>query len=320
MTKKRGLGSKRGLDALISSIKQEKPLVTPTAPLQTPSLQADKADSTAQTQTTVHKVISMAVEHLQAGKYQPRTDIKESSLQELADSISEHGVMQPIVIRALGADDPKTGDSVTHEIIAGERRWRASKLAGLTHIPAIERVLSDEVAIALALIENIQREDLSVLEQAAALARFHSEFGLSHAMIAKLVGKARATITNLLRLNQLHDDVKQLMTDGKLDMGHARTLLALSPEQQPVIAHKIVQANMTVRDAEKLIKSILNPESPKAPDPDKGVNAPLSQKLSDRLGASVKVKQHKDGKGSMEILFYSVDELNELLNQLGVTD
>ncbi len=314
MTKKRGLGSKRGLEALIGSIRKEQTLSVQVVSV-SPAAAANGGDD-----GDAPQIVMMAVDCLQAGKYQPRSNIKEEALQELAQSIAEHGVMQPIVVRPLKDSDPKTHTKITHEIIAGERRWRASKQANLSHIPAIVRQMPDEVAIALALIENIQREDLSVLEQAVALERFHSEFGLSHAQIAKLVGKARATITNLLRLNQLHDDVKALMTQGKLDMGHARALLALSPKQQPIIAQKVVQGDMTVREAEKLIKSILNPESTKALDPNKGINESLSQKLSDRLGASVKVKQHKDGKGSMEILFYSLDELNELLGQLGIQD
>lgn len=253
---------------------------------------------------------------LQSGKYQPRRDIKEEALQELAESVRQHGVMQPIVIRSL-LDGESKADGITHEIIAGERRWRAAKLAGLTTIPAIERVLSDEVAIALALIENIQREDLTVLEQAAALERFHTEFGMSHAMIADVVGKARTTVSNLLRLNALHDEVKAFMMDNLLDMGHARTLLSLSKDQQPIIAKKIIHADMTVREAEKLVKSILHPE-PKAVLVNSREVIALNQKLSDALGATVKLKQGKDGKGSVEIFFHSHDELSGLMAQLGV--
>ncbi|MGK8250892.1 ParB/RepB/Spo0J family partition protein [Moraxella lacunata] len=253
---------------------------------------------------------------LQSGKYQPRRDIKEEALQELAESVRQHGVMQPIVIRPL-LDGESKADGITHEIIAGERRWRAAKLAGLTTIPAIERVLSDEVAIALALIENIQREDLTVLEQAAALERFHTEFGMSHAMIADVVGKARTTVSNLLRLNALHDEVKAFMMDNLLDMGHARTLLSLSKDQQPIIAKKIIHADMTVREAEKLVKSILHPE-PKAVSVNSREVIALNQQLSDALGATVKLKQGKDGKGSVEIFFHSHDELSGLMAQLGV--
>lgn len=306
MTKKRGLSSGRGLDVLMGTIKQEKAYQD--------SLQAQGVQTT-QTDDDV-ALVEIAVEKLQSGKYQPRRDMNEAALAELSASIAKHGVMQPIVIRPLLAGENK-GEGVTHEIIAGERRWRAAKMAGLKTIPAIHRVLSDELAIALALIENIQREDLNVLEQAAALQRFHTEFGMSHAMIAEVVGKARATVTNLLRLNALHDEVKACMLEGKLDMGHARTLLPLPSAQQPIVAKKIIAGNMTVREAEKLVKSILNPE-PKKPTINSHEIVALNQKLSDALGATVKLKQGKDGKGSMEIFFYSDDELSSLLTQLNI--
>lgn len=307
MAKKRGLGSKRGLDALVGTIKQEKQLLQAT--------DAPQADVT-QTQGDI-KLLDIELERLQSGKYQPRQNIDDDSLAELAESIRQHGVMQPIVVRPL-LDSERKNDTVTHEIIAGERRWRASKLAGLDSIPAIERVLSDEVAIALALIENIQREDLNVLEQAEALQRFHTEFGLSHGMIAQIIGKARTTVSNLLRLNQLHDEVKALMRQGELDMGHARTLLALSCEQQPIIAKKIIASGMTVRDAEQLVKSIISPEPAKSTSTNKPEITILNQRLSDHFGATVKLKQGKNGKGSVEIFFHSDDELDGLLSQLGV--
>lgn len=260
-------------------------------------------------------LVQMDVERLQAGKYQPRRDMSESALAELASSIRQHGVMQPIVIRPLLSGEEKVSDKVTHEIIAGERRWRAAKMADQSTIPAIERALSDELAIALALIENIQREDLSVIEQAAALQRFHTEFGMSHAMIADVVGKARTTVSNLLRLNHLNEVVKTHLSEGRIDMGHARALLSLSSEQQPIIAEKIIDASMTVRDAEKLVKSILNPDKDSKtikPRLDGEVEK-LSQKLSDFLGTTVKFKQKKGGKGSVEIFFHSPEELDELL-------
>ncbi|MDO4427011.1 MAG: ParB/RepB/Spo0J family partition protein [Moraxella sp.] len=307
MTKKRGLSSSRGLDALMGTIKQEKAYQDS---LQTQGVQATQSDDDV-------ALIEIAVEKLQSGKYQPRRDMNEAALAELSASIAKHGVMQPIVIRPLLAGENK-GEGVTHEIIAGERRWRAAKMAGLKTIPAIHRVLSDELAIALALIENIQREDLNVLEQAAALQRFHTEFGMSHAMIAEVVGKARATVTNLLRLNALHDEVKACMLEGKLDMGHARTLLPLPNAQQPIVAKKIIMQNMTVREAEKLVKSILNPEPAKPVSINSHEIVALNQKLSDALGATVKLKQGKDGKGSMEIFFYSEDELSSLLTQLNI--
>ena len=263
-------------------------------------------------------LVQIDVTRLQAGKYQPRRDMSETALAELASSIEQHGVMQPIVIRPLLANEDKSEAFVTHEIIAGERRWRAAKMAGKSVIPAIERALSDELAIALALIENIQREDLSVIEQAAALQRFHTEFGMSHAMIAEVVGKARTTVSNLLRLNQLHDTVKDHLATSALDMGHARTLLALSSEQQPIIAQKIIDAGMTVREAEKLVKSILQP-APKTSRPEQVQSRDverLTQRLTDMLGAEVKLKHKKDGQGSVEIFFHNHDQLAALIKHI----
>ena len=263
-------------------------------------------------------LVQIDVTRLQAGKYQPRRDMSETALAELASSIKQHGVMQPIVIRPLLANEDKSEAFVTHEIIAGERRWRAAKMAGKSVIPAIERALSDELAIALALIENIQREDLSVIEQAAALQRFHTEFGMSHAMIAEVVGKARTTVSNLLRLNQLHDTVKDHLASSALDMGHARTLLALSSEQQPIIAQKIIDGGMTVREAEKLVKSILQP-APKANRIEQAQSRDaerLTQRLTDMLGAQVKLKHKKDGQGSVEIFFESQDQLAALIKHI----
>lgn len=341
MTKKRGLGTKRGLEALMGNIKRERDLtaeaIMPTvAPAFTQKSTNPKTTNTDKNtnkntdklntpKSTQHlptqdgeqvTLIQIAPTRLQSGKYQPRRDIKEEALKELAESVRQHGVMQPIVIRPL-LEGERKAQGITHEIIAGERRWRAARLAGLNTIPAIERVLSDEVAIALALIENIQREDLTVLEQAAALERFHTEFGMSHAMIADVVGKARTTVSNLLRLNALHDEVKAFMMDNLLDMGHARTLLSLSKDQQPIIAKKIIHADMTVREAERLVKSILHPK-PKAVSINSREIIALNQRLSDALGARVKLKQGKDGKGSVEIFFHSHDELSELMTQLGV--
>ncbi len=265
-------------------------------------------------------LVQIDVQRLQAGKYQPRRDMGETALAELASSIEQHGVMQPIVIRPLLASEDKSNDEVTHEIIAGERRWRAAKMAGKAVIPAIERALSDELAIALALIENIQREDLSVIEQAAALQRFHTEFGMSHAMIAEVVGKARTTVSNLLRLNQLHETVKDHLSNSALDMGHARTLLALSSEQQPIIAQKIIDGNMTVREAEKLVKSILQPttKTSRTDATESHDIERLTQRLTDALGAQVKLKHKKDGQGSVEIFFHNQDELAALIKHLNV--
>lgn len=260
-----------------------------------------------------YNLLHIAVNRLQRGKYQPRIELGEEALQELASSIKQHGVMQPIVIRPL---NQPVGE-VTHEIIAGERRWRAAQIAGLDHIPAIIRPMSDDLAIALALIENIQREDLSVMEQAVALQRFHDEFGMSHAQIADVVGKARTTVSNLLRLNQLHEDVKTALNDGQLDMGHARALLSLSAGQQPMIARKIVNEQLTVRQTEQLVKQILNPQLEEKPIKELDYERlRLNQQLSERLGAVVKVKGTSGGKGSIEIFFHTPEELQALLAQL----
>ena len=352
MAKKRGLAANRGLDALLGSIKKEKqitasalqddtaaPDVSSASVAPTHAQPTQAADDNVSSRSTraprSHakarnsqinsdgsedqiSLVQIEVGRLQAGKYQPRRDMSETALAELASSINQHGVMQPIVIRPLLAREDKSSADVTHEIIAGERRWRAAKMAGKTVIPAIERALSDELAIALALIENIQREDLSVIEQAAALQRFHTEFGMSHAMIADVVGKARTTVSNLLRLNQLHDTVKDHLATGALDMGHARTLLALSSDQQPIIAQKIIDGGMTVREAEKLVKSILQPASkPSRSEQANDRDAKrLMQRLTDALGAEVKLKHKKDGQGSLEIFFHNQDELAALITQL----
>lgn len=302
MTKKRGLSRSRGLDVLMGNIKKERQIAGIVA-----------SDSTTQAQTQDElRLVQMPVECLQAGRYQPRRDMDESALAELASSIAKHGVMQPIVVRPLLPKELKD-NGITHEIIAGERRWRAAKLANLSHIPVIHRQLSDEVAIALALIENIQREDLNALEQATALQRFHTEFGMSHAMIADVVGKARATVTNLLRLNDLHDTVKDYMMKNQIDMGHARALLSLPDEMQPTIAKKIIDGNLTVRKSEELVKSILNPKQTTQKNLECDM---LNQRLSDALGATVKVKQSQGGRGSMEIFFHSNEEMHALVAQL----
>ncbi|ERL54820.1 ParB/RepB/Spo0J family partition protein [Psychrobacter aquaticus] len=297
-----------------SNRKARVPRTTIKAPVN--KVRANGADtSVAEDQISL---VQIDVMRLQAGKYQPRRDMSETALAELASSIEQHGVMQPIVIRPLLANEDKSEAFVTHEIIAGERRWRAAKMAGKLVIPAIERALSDELAIALALIENIQREDLSVIEQAAALQRFHTEFGMSHAMIAEVVGKARTTVSNLLRLNQLHDTVKDHLANSALDMGHARTLLALSSEQQPIIAQKIIDGGMTVREAEKLVKSILQP-TPKATRVEQAQSRDaeqLTRRLTDMLGAEVKLKHKKDGQGSVEIFFHSQDQLAALIKHI----
>lgn len=288
-TKKRGLAKGRGLDALLGSIQKEK--------LQ---LEVQSLDHGQLKQIDVNL--------LKRGEYQPRRFIQEQDLQELAASIEKHGVMQPIVIRPI--DD----EQHPYEIIAGERRWRAAQLAGLTEIPAIVRDLTDQVAIALALIENIQRQDLNPIDQAMALQRFHDEFGLSHQEIAETVGKARTTVSNLLRLLTLAEPVKELMQQGSLDMGHARAILTLKAKDQLKVAQHVIEKNLSVRQTEQLVRDFNAPkqEKPKsaiAPDIQQ-----LTQRLSERFSADVKIDYNKQGKGKLTISYHSLEELDGILN------
>jgi ParB family chromosome partitioning protein len=290
--KKRGLAKGRGLDALLGSVKKEKQhLSVNTADLEDGQLE------------------QISVEILQRGQYQPRQHIADEALQELSDSIKQHGVMQPIVIRKVSSD----GEDAQYEIIAGERRWRAAKLAGLTHVPAIVRDMSDQVAIALALIENIQRQDLNPMEQALALQRFHEEFGLSHQEIAETVGKARASVSNLLRLLSLEESVKVLLDKQKIDMGHARALLPLKKTEQAKIAQQVVAKGLSVRQTEQLVRELQKPvlSSEKA-KPSSDINQ-LIEKLTEKFGAEVQIDHNAKGKGKIVIKYHSLDELDGIL-------
>ena len=295
MSKKRGLAQGRGLDALLGSIKQA-------------------SQEVKNTQNAQDELQHIEVGQLQRGAYQPRREIANEQVAELADSIKRHGIMQPIVVRRLGDHA-----AVPFEIIAGERRWRAAQLAGLTHIPALVRNIPDELAIALALIENIQREDLNPMEQALALQRFHDEFGMSHQEIADTVGKARATVSNLLRLISLHDDVKTMLDHGDFDMGHARALLALDASQQPKCAQAIVQRQLSVRGAEALVKDFLNNNGKKKAavsnhqDPDV---SRMEHQLSDRLGARVSIQHSQNGTGRMQIRYTNLDEFEGIVEKV----
>lgn len=289
--KKRGLG--RGLDALLTTGK-------PAAPAESQS---------ENRQTELQK---LPVEWLQPGKYQPRKDMSQDALEELASSIRAQGVIQPIVVRPVGTD--------RFEIIAGERRWRASQLAGLAEVPCILKDVPDEAAVAIALIENIQREDLNAMEEAVALQRLLSEFELTHQQVADAVGKSRATVTNLLRLNQLADEVKTLLEHGDIEMGHARAILALPAEQQPDIGRIIAAKQLTVREAESLIRRLLEPvpvKENKAKDPDV---AALESKLSERFGAPVSISYNRKGKGELVINYSSLPELDGILHKLGLSE
>ena len=283
--KKRGLG--RGLDALLGG-----------STAATLEEEAVKVDS--------RELQHLPLDLIQRGKYQPRRDMDPSALEELANSIKVQGVMQPIVVRPIGGG--------RFEIIAGERRWRASQQAGLDKIPAMVREVPDEAAIAMALIENIQREDLNPIEEAVALQRLQQEFELTQQQVADAVGKSRVTITNLLRLIALPEEIKTLLAHGDLEMGHARALLGLPLEQQVEGARHVVARGLTVRQTEALVRQWLNskdkPAEKAKADPD--INR-LEQRLAEKLGAPVQIKHGSKGKGQLVIRYSSLDELQGVL-------
>ena len=249
----------------------------------------------------------LPLEFLQRGKYQPRIDFDEAALQELADSIKAQGVMQPIVVRSTGAD--------RYEIVAGERRWRASQLAALDTIPAIVRDISDETAIAMALIENIQRENLNPLEEARALKRLQTEFDLSQQEVATAVGKSRPVIANLMRLLSLEREVSEMLEHGRIDAGHGKVLLALDGGDQVRAARKVVDSKLSVRQTEGLVKAMLAPAVDTAPqrkDPD--IDR-LERQLSERFGTKV-VIENKNGRGKLVIQYSDLDVLDGILNRI----
>lgn len=288
--KKRGLG--RGLDALLTNGR-------PVA-----------AGNVAQVESHPHELQKLPIEFLQPGKYQPRKDMSQDALEDLASSIRAQGIIQPIVVRQIADNN--------YEIIAGERRWRASQIAGLAEVPCIIKNVPDEAAVAIALIENIQREDLNAMEEAVALQRLSTEFELTHQQVADAVGKSRTTVTNLLRLNQLADDVKTLLEHGDIEMGHARALLTLTPEQQSDAGRIIAAKQMTVREAEALVRRIIDPlppAEPKIKDPDV---AALEQCLSEKFAAPVQISYSKKGKGELVIGYSNLAELDGILAKLGM--
>ncbi|ASM51631.1 chromosome partitioning protein, ParB family [Pseudoalteromonas espejiana DSM 9414] len=298
--KKRGLG--RGLDALLSSSK----------PAPSPSKEQDTVNVTDVVQTPAQAADSelqkLPIEFLHSGKYQPRKDMSEEALEELASSIRSQGIIQPIVVRPIAEN--------SFEIIAGERRWRAAQIAKLESVPCIVKDVPDEAAVAIALIENIQREDLNAMEEAIALNRLLNEFELTHQQVADAVGKSRTTVTNLLRLNNLNNDVKILLEHGDIEMGHARCLLALEGEPQSDAARLAVAKALTVRETEKLVRSILEPVAAKeAPEKDPDVKR-LEQKLADNLGAKVEINYNAKGKGKLVISYTNLDELDGILNRI----
>mgnify|MGYP005840882831 CR=1 FL=1 len=254
----------------------------------------------------------LPVDLLERGRFQPRTEFDPEAMQELADSIRAQGVVQPIVVRPLTEG--------RYEIVAGERRWRAAALAGLGEIPALVREIADEAAVAVALIENIQREDLNPLEEASALHRLTGEFGMTHQAVAEAVGRSRAAVSNLLRLLELAPEVKQWVNERRLEMGHARALLALEPEHQVAAARQVVSRGLSVRETEKLVRRWLagGAERPPPPRPDPDLQR-LQERLSERLGATVQIRQDPKGRGRgrLEIRYSSLDQLDGILERLG---
>lgn len=289
--KKPGLG--RGLDALLGG-------------------GSGRPDSSASAdQKDILKTLPVDV--LQRGRYQPRQDFEPTALQELADSIKAQGVVQPIVVRPLAAQPGK------YEIIAGERRWRATQLAGLHEIPVVIRDVPDQAAMAMALIENIQREELNPVEEATALQRLIDEFALTHSQAAEAVGRSRAAVTNLLRLLSLSEEAKRLLEKGELEMGHARALLALDLSLQSQAARQVVSRGLSVRETEQLVRKLLQPKEPgfKATsstlDPD---TRQLQEQLSEKLGARVQFQHTAKGKGKLVISYNNLDELDGILQHI----
>ncbi|AOY90314.1 chromosome partitioning protein ParB [Marinobacter salinus] len=287
--KKRGLGE-RGLGALLAGSKV--------------NLDQELKDHDGELR-------EVPIDLIQRGRFQPRRDMDPAALQELADSIRQQGVMQPVVVRPIAEG--------RYELIAGERRWRATQMAQLDSIPAIIRDVPDEAAIAMALIENIQRENLNPIEEAFALQRLQDEFGLTQAQVAEAVGKSRTTITNLLRLIGLTEDVRLMLEHGDLEMGHGRAMLTLPPEQQMQVAKQVVAKSLSVRQTEALVRRIQQetPESKagKKTAPDPNIRA-LQDDLAERLGARVSIAHGQRGKGKLVIEYSSLDELDGILGHI----
>ena len=305
VTKKKRLG--RGLDALLSQS---------SARAQETGGDAPAAESDA--------LREIPVDLLQRGRYQPRTDMRQESLEDLADSIRAQGVVQPIVVRPLDSAGGSTaggGAETRYEIVAGERRWRAAQIAGLDTIPAVVRQIPDEAAVAMALIENIQREDLNPLEEAQALSRLIAEFDMTHQQAAGAVGRSRAAVSNLLRLLELGEEVKKLVEARKLEMGHARALLALTdPAAQLEAARRVAKGQLSVRATEQLVQKLAAPR--KKPSAGKRVKTVdpdvrrLESQVAERLGARVELEHGAGGKGRLVIRYNSLDELEGILEHI----
>ncbi|EHU4929738.1 ParB/RepB/Spo0J family partition protein [Vibrio vulnificus] len=289
---KRGLG--KGLDALLS----------------TSSLAREKQHIATQSQalSAEGELTDIAVGQLQPGVYQPRKDMSPQALEELTASIQSQGIIQPIVVRPV--------QDGHFEIIAGERRWRAAKLAGLKRVPCLIKHVEDRAAIAMALIENIQREDLNAIEEAQALERLQDEFSLTHQQVADVIGKSRTAVSNLLRLNGLELEVKQFVAQKLLDMGHARALLALEGEQQVEVAQQVASKALTVRQTEQLVKKCLTPKVEEKNQPKDEETQQISQKLSETLGAKVSLVRNGNGKAKLTISIDEPHKLEQLIAKL----
>lgn len=299
MVKKRGLG--RGLDALLGSAQPESG-----ADVAAADTAADA--STGPAATDVNR---LPVDMIARGRFQPRRHFDEDRLRELADSIAAQGLIQPIVVRPLGAD--------RYEIVAGERRWRAAQLAGLADVPVVIRDVDDQAAMAMALIENIQRDDLNPLEEATALHRLLTEFELTHQQVAQAVGKSRTTVTNLIRLLELDPRVKRFVEDGQIEMGHARALLPLDGARQFEAARQVVAKGLSVRETEALVRRLNEPARPKPdndPEPEDPNVRRLVSDLTERLGARVALQQGSGGKGRLVISYNTLEELEGILDHI----
>jgi len=293
--KKRGLG--RGLDALL------------TPQVKTP----ENKDDNAATKPKDGDLSKIAIDQLTPGKYQPRKDMSDEALEELSLSIQSQGIIQPIVVRLINNE---TNGSSLYEIIAGERRWRAAQLAQLTEVPCLIKDVPDESAVAIALIENIQREDLNAMEEAIALQRLLTEFDLTHQEVAIAIGKSRTTVTNLLRLNNLNDEVKTFLENGDIEMGHARALLALADELQASAARTITAKELNVRETEALIKKIQNPSEAKPLKEKDETSTTIEQQLSSKIGLKVAVNHNKKGKGKLVVSYANIAELEEFIAKI----
>ena len=312
--KKKKLG--KGLDALLgSALKKTQPEEHTSTEAIAAAIAAAPTIAMADKTPKDGQLVKLPVEWLQRGKYQPRRDIDQEALQELANSIKAQGVMQPIVVRPVSnAEKP----AARYEIIAGERRWRATQLAGLDTIPAVVREVGDDAAIAMALIENIQRENLNPIEEAVALQRLKDQFELTHQEVADAVGKSRVTVTNLLRLMSLTDEVRRMLERGDLEMGHARALLGLAENAQRDAAKSVADKGLSVRQTEALVRNIQ--QQPEANKASKNVEPELNPDirrlqtdLSEKIGVPVQVLHSNKGSGKLALRYNSLDELDGIL-------